>query len=74
MLKFFSGLVTLLNIFLKWKERRELIQTGEALQEGKQDAKTIDNINKAVSARDRDNSALDSELCADCEDDTVSGR
>lgn len=66
MLKLFSGLVSIFNTILKWIEREKLIQTGEQLQKGKQDEKTLDAIQKAHDAvANPDRKQLDDELCVD---------
>lgn len=68
--KIISGVVQFANFISQWMKERELVNTGKSLQQGEQDAATLENIKKATEARAdastpavRD--ALDDELCID---------
>ena len=65
-----SGLVKLGNMLMAWAQRNQDIQTGKTLQQGEQDAATLENIKKGQDARDHATDAdtaksLDNELCID---------
>lgn len=65
MLKLIASLAGIFNTILNWFREEKLVRTGADLQKGKQDAKTISDVQKAQAVRDRDNSALDDELRVD---------
>ena len=46
-----SGIVKAFNFITQWMKEKELVNTGKALQQGEQDAKTLENISKGDAAR-----------------------
>ena len=60
-----SGIVKAFNFITQWMREKELVDTGKALQQGEQDAATLEKVKAANDARNSDNSSLDDELCLD---------
>ncbi len=57
-----AGLVKLGNLIAGWLRDKELVESGKTIQQGENDAATIENVKKASAAKSADNAALDDEL------------